>query len=81
MSVAESVVPDAASVTAPVLSEFAITGSSAAAATVTAAPMLKVAVSEPPPLSVSDVIVTARLPAVGDWSVFLYAIPSTRVCN
>ena len=80
VSVAVSVVSATASVTAPVLSELAITGSSPAASTVTVAAIATVTESSPapavPPLSVIVVMVTTRFPAVGDWSTFLYAMPS-----
>ena len=69
VSVAVSVVPAAASVTAPVSSESAITGASFAAATVTVAAKETVTESSPapttPPSSCRVVIVITRFPAVG----------------
>ena len=69
-------VPPASSVYVPVLSEFAITGSSLELATVTVAAIDTVTESSPapvvPPLSFRVVIVTTRLLATdGESSVFL----------
>ena len=76
VSVAVSVVPDAASVTAPVSSESAIEGALFVLATVTVAAIDTVTLSSPefavPPLSFIVVIVTTLLLAtVGEVSVFL----------
>ena len=76
VSVAVSVVPEAASVTDPVSSESAITGASFVLASVTVAAMDSETVSSPapvvPPLSFIEVMVTTLLlETVGASSVFL----------
>ena len=76
VSVAVSVVPEAASVTEPVSSESAITGASFVFSRVTVAAIESDTVSSPapvvPPLSFIEVIVTTLLlDTVGASSVFL----------
>ena len=70
MSVAVSVVPSDASVTAPVLSELAITGSSSEAAAVTVEAIDTVTELSPPsavpPESLIVVTVITQFPADGD---------------
>ena len=81
VSVAVSVVPADASVTAPTSLSSVIVGALLVFATVTVAAIVTETLSSPelavPPLSCSVVIVTTLVwPVVGDASVFLYAIAS-----